>query len=142
MSLWYLLLFLLNDPKFINIKNIKLSENSAHTGCFKHGAEGILKIYEESICKPVSRSQITDIIKGMKIESASGVDNVSTSMLKHCGPLLNDMLTELVNCILTAVNGFLLSVVTKLIHRSMDFICEKLGYFLLQHLVTVFKANI
>ena len=54
---------------------------------------------------------------------------MSTSMLKHCGPLLNDMLTELVKCILTAVNGFLLSVVTKLIHRSMDFICEKLGYY-------------
>ena len=57
--------------------------------------------FENEVCAPCSKEKIMEIIKGIKLNRAPGVDGVLTTMLKNASDKFIIKLTEMINICLT-----------------------------------------
>ena len=57
-------------------------------------------MYENEVCAPVMESQVLEHISSLKNERSTGIDNLTTSMLKRAGPGALSFVTNMINEIL------------------------------------------
>ena len=53
--------------------------------------------FEDVVCRPVTESDVSEIVSKLKTSRAPGVDGVTTGMIRHAGPLLITFLTDWIN---------------------------------------------